>query len=470
MIILQYFDRYMPDDGTLYNNLKHNVKNFVKMGITHVWLPPPTKTLKSPTDRIGYGIYDRYDLGEFNQCGSVRTKYGTKQELIKVIEECHKHGVKVILDVVLNHLCASKNENKMSEFMAVKYTQNNIKIENVKLNLPIKFTYDKRNNKYSSFKWDYSNFNIITQAYIDWIYTEQDNNTILKDITPPKNNVKFMVKNNHYNKHSHGNDDLICYTIYYDNDESFSETIKWLNWLKNETKCDGFRVDAAKHLPYKLLNKIIAEISSDDFVVISELLETSNALIIHFINDFNNKMKVFNYPLFYDTIKTKNNNFHDILNNPVITSYNKSIVNFANNHDEEPFLKNMNNYIKLLYILFLFKKDIGTPCIYNKDRLNMYLDKLLIIRKNYNLDLYNEEIDYDNYCITIKRYPSNKSLSTKNIFILISLRDSYNKQKFVGKHKKYIDILNDDIYINSDENGNIMFMCNGIDATVWIEL
>lgn len=34
----------------------------------------------------GYAVYDLYDLGEFNQKGSIETKYGTKQEYIDAIK------------------------------------------------------------------------------------------------------------------------------------------------------------------------------------------------------------------------------------------------------------------------------------------------------------------------------------------------------------------------------------------------
>ena len=37
-------------------------------------------------------LYDLYDLGEFNQKGSVPTKYGTKKEYIEMIKEVQKKG------------------------------------------------------------------------------------------------------------------------------------------------------------------------------------------------------------------------------------------------------------------------------------------------------------------------------------------------------------------------------------------
>jgi hypothetical protein len=41
--------------------------------------------------------------GEFDQKGSVRTKYGTKEQLLKMMDACKKAGVQVYLDTVFNH-------------------------------------------------------------------------------------------------------------------------------------------------------------------------------------------------------------------------------------------------------------------------------------------------------------------------------------------------------------------------------
>lgn len=71
------------------------------MGVTAVWTPPAYKGMHP--DDVGYAVYDLYDLGEFNQKGSIRTKYGTKEEYLAAIEALHAEGIAVYADVVLNH-------------------------------------------------------------------------------------------------------------------------------------------------------------------------------------------------------------------------------------------------------------------------------------------------------------------------------------------------------------------------------
>ncbi|MEI9806967.1 MAG: alpha-amylase family glycosyl hydrolase [Bacteroidota bacterium] len=61
----------------------------------------------------GYAVYDLYDLGEFDQKGTVRTRYGTRQEYLDCIKTIHDNGMDVIADIVLNHKHGG-DENRIS--------------------------------------------------------------------------------------------------------------------------------------------------------------------------------------------------------------------------------------------------------------------------------------------------------------------------------------------------------------------
>lgn len=82
--------------------------------------PAPTKA-DSP-DGNGYGIYDLFDLGEFDQKGSVATKWsacllksfisdrwiprsdrGTVAELKELVSKAKEVGIVSYVDTVLNH-------------------------------------------------------------------------------------------------------------------------------------------------------------------------------------------------------------------------------------------------------------------------------------------------------------------------------------------------------------------------------
>ena len=77
--IMQYFHWYIPGNGMLWDKVKARAKELSQAGFTAIWLPPAYKGMGGTYD-VGYAVYDMYDLGEFEQKGTVRTKYGTRQQ------------------------------------------------------------------------------------------------------------------------------------------------------------------------------------------------------------------------------------------------------------------------------------------------------------------------------------------------------------------------------------------------------
>src|SRR5690625_1526205 len=116
-VMMQAFEWHLENDGNLYKHLKKEAKHLKEYGIDALWLPPMFKGT-SQCD-VGYGIYDLYDLGEFDQKGTVRTKYGTIEELRELIDELHKHEIKVYADIVLNQDRKSTRLN--SSHVAISY-------------------------------------------------------------------------------------------------------------------------------------------------------------------------------------------------------------------------------------------------------------------------------------------------------------------------------------------------------------
>ncbi|STL91981.1 alpha-amylase [Escherichia coli] len=67
-----------------------------------VWLPPAYKGASGGYS-VGYDSYDLFDLGEFDQKGSIPTKYGDKAQLLAAIDALKRNDIAVLLDVVVNH-------------------------------------------------------------------------------------------------------------------------------------------------------------------------------------------------------------------------------------------------------------------------------------------------------------------------------------------------------------------------------
>jgi hypothetical protein len=95
------FSWYYPGGGILWDEITARSDELAAAGITALWLPPAYKG--SSPDDVGYGVYDHHDLGEFNQKGTIRTKYGTKQRYLSAIAAAHRAGIQVYGDVVFNH-------------------------------------------------------------------------------------------------------------------------------------------------------------------------------------------------------------------------------------------------------------------------------------------------------------------------------------------------------------------------------
>ena len=71
-VMMQFFQWYTNADGALWREVAEQMIHLVEAGITSLWLPPAYKGAGGKDD-VGYGVYDLFDLGEFDQKGSIRT-------------------------------------------------------------------------------------------------------------------------------------------------------------------------------------------------------------------------------------------------------------------------------------------------------------------------------------------------------------------------------------------------------------
>jgi hypothetical protein len=58
---------------------------------------------KNATNDVGYSPFDPYDLGDKYQKDATRTRFGTKDEFLRMVSVLHANGIEVVQDVVLNH-------------------------------------------------------------------------------------------------------------------------------------------------------------------------------------------------------------------------------------------------------------------------------------------------------------------------------------------------------------------------------
>src|SRR5687768_15048636 len=84
-----------------YEELIAKMPEIAEAGYTSLWLPPPSKG--GSVFSVGYDLFDPFDLGDKDQRGTVRTRYGTKAQLLRVVEIAHRFGLRVYFDNIMNH-------------------------------------------------------------------------------------------------------------------------------------------------------------------------------------------------------------------------------------------------------------------------------------------------------------------------------------------------------------------------------
>ncbi|WP_311370306.1 alpha-amylase [Anaerococcus hydrogenalis] len=473
-VMMQAFEWDTPADGGYYKFLKENAKKIKDAGIDALWLPPMCKG--GGDQDVGYGIYDLWDLGEFDQKGTVRTKYGTKKELLEAIDELHKNEIKVYADVVLNH---KGNADFEEEFMARMVDQNNREkdvSEDMKIKAWTGFNFPGRAGKYSDFVWYYYHFTGV----------DYDANTDTKAIFRILGDGKYWDEGVSDEK---GNFDyLMNADIDHSHPEVREEIFKWVDWFMEETGVDGFRYDALKHISDEFiydLSKHIMEKKKDDFYLFGEYWQYDEGQIDGYLDDTDWKIDLFDVPLhFHMQEASKSNGNYDmrnIFNNTIVENHPLQAVTFVDNHDSQPG-QSLDSWVEdwfkeIAYSLILFRKD-GYPCIFagdyyglkgeiKKDPLKEMIDKMLDVRKKYSFGDQDEYFDNPQVVGWVRRTDN----ETSSLAILISIGDMAEKQMFVGEEeagKVYIDLSgNNKNTVTIDEDGNGVFNVGPGSVSYW---
>ncbi|GAC1598747.1 MAG: hypothetical protein NVS3B19_20870 [Ginsengibacter sp.] len=162
-VMMQYFHWYTPADGNLYNEVAKNAPKLASLGISAIWLPPACKG-DSGKDSNGYDIYDLYDLGEFDQKGTVGTKFGTIEEYKKAVEVIHQNNIHVYVDIVLNHKAGADETENVIVRKVDPNDRNQYISEPFEINAYTKFSFPGRGKKYSDFEWNATCFTGVDYA------------------------------------------------------------------------------------------------------------------------------------------------------------------------------------------------------------------------------------------------------------------------------------------------------------------
>ena len=473
-IIMQYFEWYMECNQNLWNEIAKNAEKLANLGITALWLPPAYKGIGGK-DEVGYGVYDLYDLGEFNQKGTIKTKYGSKDEYINCIQILKQNGIESYADIVLNHKMGADMLQTIPASKVDWGNHNQIISDQETVKVATKFTFPGRNKKYSDFEWNWTHFDGI----------DYDNNKKEKAL------FKFKDKNwsNAVDEEFGNFDYLMGADLDFANNEVVEECTKWGKWYLDITKVDGFRLDAVKHINanfYKNWIKELRKDAKDELFTVGEYWSGDVSKLHRYITETEGEISLFDVPLhynLYNASKDFNYDLTKILDKTLVKENSSKAVTFVDNHDTQ-IGQSLESFVEkwfkpAAYSITLLR-DEGYPCVFHGDYYGIKHDniepieelKILIrLRKEKSYGKQNEYFDNPN-CIGWTREGDEEHLKS-GLAVLISNGTDNEKRMYVGERfagEKFIDALsNCEDFITIDEYGYGHFKVKSKSTSIWVE-
>src|ERR1700753_4292540 len=154
--LLQGFEWNVPADGNHWKRLLGQLEALKALGVNSVCLPPGCKAA-SPEGN-GYDIYDLWDLGEFDQKGTVRTKWGSKDDLMALANKAKEIGVGLYWDAVLNHKAGADSIEKCQGVEVHPDDRTKDITDPYEIEAWLGFDFPGRGDKYSPMKWHWYHF------------------------------------------------------------------------------------------------------------------------------------------------------------------------------------------------------------------------------------------------------------------------------------------------------------------------
>lgn len=472
--MMQYFEWYLPNDGFWWKRCAAKAENLSGLGISEVWLPPAYKGTSQ--EDVGYGVYDMYDLGEFDQKGTVRTKYGTKEEYIAAVKAFHEAGIRVFGDIVLNHRMGGDELEKVravgdcpDDRLTQLDREHTVKVWS-------KFTFPGRNGKYSDFTWDHRDF-----TGTDW-----DENVKRKDRIYRFTGKKWAQQADP----EKGNFDyLMGMNVDMSNPTVRRETEKWLRWYLHETGVDGLRLDAVKHISFPFYRELLQHVregAEQELPAVGEYWSGDLGRLTYYLDSVDNEMSLFDVALHYNFFNAcQAGGWYDmraIFDNTLVSVRPENAVTFVDNHDTQ-YGQSLESFIAdwfkpLAYALILLRQE-GVPCVFYSDYygnpvknrpLVPNLGKMIKIRRNY---AYGEQNDYfdDAHCVGWVRRGDDEHPDS-GLAVVMSNAEGGVKRLFMGERfagEEFHDALGKcPETVTVDEDGWGEFRTEGGSVSIWV--
>jgi alpha-amylase len=479
--ILQFFHWYTPADGSHWQSVAARASELAARGITAAWLPPAYKGAAGSND-VGYGVYDLYDLGEFDQKGSVRTKYGTKDQYLAAIKALQSAGIHVYADIVLNH-CDGADE--LEHVRAIPHHGHSRLVpigDAVEVDIWTKFTFPGRGGHYSDFTWNHTHFDAVS-------YAANRNDAV---------GTVYLIEGHKFDDYvdqEKGNFDYLMGCDYdLENLEVRRELLRWSKWYLDLTNVDGLRLDAIKHMSAWAFAPFLEKLrhhGERELFAVGEYWTQDLATLKWHLDATGGNLSLFDVPLHMNFHRASRNrgqfDMRTLLDGTLMKEYPARAVTFVDNHDSQPLQaleSPVDPWFKPLAYAIILLRAQGYPCVFIADYDGAkYADKGISIElpsHRFLLDLflaarrdlaYGPQHDYFDHGDCIGWTRTGDADHPKAIAVILSEGQPGQKLMNVERTgRRFMDITGHiPEEVMTDEHGHGMFRCNAGSVSVWVE-
>ena len=474
-LLFQGFEAMLPADSGHWERLTGAAGQLRDIGVSGIWLPPAFKG--TSVFDMGYSAYDLYDIGEFDQKGTIPTKYGTAEELKTLVAALHEKGIQVYADVVLNHKAGA---DETERFMAVPVNPDN-RTEDIGEPRDIegwtKFTFPGRGGKYSDFIWNFQHFSAID----------------FDQATGETGIFRIVGENKGFSLEVDGEFGNYDYLMHANVDEAHPdvrrEIFAWGEWYLKRFGFDGMRLDAVKHIDGHFMREFVKEMRArvkPDLYVVGEYWTADTDLMKRYLEGVRFHMQLFDVALHFSFERAAKEgdgfDLRTIFDNSLVSENPMNVVTFVDNHDSQPG-ESLESFVDdwfkpLAYSLILLRAD-GYPCLFYGDYYGIgggpgredQLNPLIYARKE---RAYGEQVDYfyDKNAIAFARLGDLDHPHSGLFCILSNGGESQTYIELGGDRagQTWVDLTgNRQEHLTLDENGGAEFLVNGGSVSVWAE-
>ncbi len=363
--LLQAFEWYLPVGGH-WNRLRERAGEFADAGFTTLWLPPAYKG-QAGADDVGYGVYDTYDLGEFPQKDTVPTKYGTKDEYLAAIQALQSAGLTVLADVVLNHRMGADEAERVPADEVCSTRRYQLTGPEREVEAWTRFTFPGREGKYSSFQWDWHDFN-----GIDW--DDREKRSAVYRFRGKDWNETVDRENNNF-------DYLMGANLDMSSAEVRLELRRWGRWYLDFTGVDGFRLDAVKHIRFSFFREWLEElraVSGQELPSVGEYWSSDLDRLLCYLDECGHCASLFDVPLHFNLYRASQGggafDMGALRRETLCEAEPDSAVTFVDNHDTQPgqALESwVQGWFKPLAYSLILLQERGAPCVFWGDLMGI---------------------------------------------------------------------------------------------------